>query len=408
MDWVDPPEVPYGAGRPTLEAELDHEIERMHRAGLARMLRPIERRDGATVELDGRRMVDFASNDYLGLASDPRVAAAARAALEGEGLGAAAARLITGNHPYHTALEREIASFKGAESALLFPSGYAANTGTVPALVGKGDAVYMDELNHASLIDGARLSRAEIRVFPHMDLSALDRMLASDVGRHRHALVVVDGMFSMHGDTFPLRALVPMARRYGAWTYVDDAHATGVLGATGRGTTEQYRPGIDVDVVMGTLGKALGTVGAFVVGSSTLVEYLRHRARTFVFTTGSPPALAAAASEALRIAQDEPWRRERVRENAARLRRGLERLGFTPAGAPDGHIIPVPMRGVERTVEAADRLRQRGFLVAAVRPPSVPRGGSRLRVTVSAAHTGAQVDSLVRAIAPLLRPAWKV
>ncbi len=303
-------------------------------------MRAIERGPGAELVLDGKRVIDFSSNDYLGLAGDHRVACAAAGMLETGSTGAGAARLISGTHPVHMALEREIAEFKGAAAALLFASGYAANTGTIPALVGRRDVIYADELNHASLIDGARLSRAEIRVFPHLDVASLRSMLVTDSDKFRRRLIVVDGVFSMDGDIFPLGELVPLAREFDAWTYVDDAHATGVLGINGRGTAEHCGVDGDIDIVMGTLGKAIGTAGAFVCGSGALVEYLMHRARSFVFTTASPPPIAAATIKALRIAKAEPWRRDTLVANARHLRARLHEIGLATGGVSDGYIVP--------------------------------------------------------------------
>jgi 8-amino-7-oxononanoate synthase len=390
------------AGTETMENALAAELAELDRAGLRRSLRPVERLGGARVRAEGREMTDFSSNDYLGLAADPRLAEAARAALGRAGTGAAAARLISGSHPLHHALEREAAAFKRAGAALLFPTGYAANVGTIPALAGRGDAVYSDALNHASLVDGCRLSRAEVRIFPHGDVDALGEMLREDAGRFRRRLVVVDAVFSMDGALFPLDRLVETCRQHGAWSYVDDAHGTGVLGAEGRGSAEHWGVEGEVDVVMGTLGKALGTAGAFVAGSPTLRELLLNRARSFVFTTGTPPALAAAALEAFRIAREEPWRRDRLRENARRLRAGVAALGLPLPGEADGHIVPVPMGEAERTVRVGAGLRERGFLVGAVRPPTVPAGTSRLRLTASAAHTPEQVDALLAALRVVL------
>ncbi|HYJ78795.1 MAG TPA: 8-amino-7-oxononanoate synthase [Longimicrobiaceae bacterium] len=365
-------------------------------------MRTVEKRRGAQVRVEGRPTVDFASNDYLGLAADPRLASAAGAALGRAGTGAAAAPLICGHHPLHQALERELAALKGAAAALLFSSGYAANLGAIPALVGRGDAVYSDALNHASLIDGCRLSRAETRIFPHADPDALDALLAGDAGRFRRRLIVVDAVFSMDGDLFPLDALVRVARRHGAWTYVDDAHGTGVLGAGGRGAAERWGVEGEIDVVMGTLGKALGAAGAFVAGSAAVRDLLLNRARSFVFSTAPPPALAAAALEALRIVRGEPWRRERLRANARRLRGGLRALGRPAGGEPDGHIVPVVIGAADATVSAGDALREAGYLVGAVRPPTVPAGTSRLRITLSAAHTDEEVDGLLAALAEVL------
>ncbi len=396
------PAAPADAAAPGLDAALSAELDDLRRAGLLRALRRVERRDGAAVVVDGRPAVDFSSNDYLGLASDPRLARAAAAVLRSQGTGAAAARLISGNHPLHEALEESLAALKGTEAALLFPTGHAANVGTIPALVGRGDAVYSDALNHASLIDGCRLSRAELRVYPHADLDALDAMLGEDDGRFRRRLVVTDAVFSMDGDLCPLDRWTEVARRHGAWTYVDEAHGTGVLGSHGRGSTERWGVEGEVDVVMGTLGKALGTAGAFVAGSRTLRDLLLNRARSFVFTTGTPPALAGAALEALRVVRDEPWRRDALRARARRLRAGLAALGHPAPGEDDGHIVPVPIGDPRVAVAAGEALRERGFLVGAVRPPTVPPGTSRLRLTVSAAHTEAHVDALLAALAEVL------
>lgn len=379
---------------PSLDDTLASELQDLTTRGLRRALRAVRQRRAGTVLLDGERIADFASNDYLGLAADPRLARAAAAVLESEGTGAGAARLISGNHPVHEALERELAAFKHCERALLFPSGYMVNVGAIPALVGPDDVIYSDALNHASLIDGARLARATVRVFPHADVSALERLLVEDAGKYRRTLIVVEGVFSMDGDVFPLDALVPLARAHGAWTYVDDAHGTGVIGDTGRGALEQCGVLGQVDVVVGTLGKALGTTGAYVAGSSTLVEFLLHRARSFVFTTGTPPAMAAATLEALRIAETEPWRRRTVRERAERLRHRLRLGGREAPGAPDGHIVPVHIGDPMRTMRVVADLRRRGFLLGGVRPPTVPAGTSRLRISVSAMHPPELIDAL--------------
>jgi 8-amino-7-oxononanoate synthase len=354
----------------------------------------VRQRRAGTVLLDGERIADFASNDYLGLAADPRLARAAAAVLESEGTGAGAARLISGNHPTLEALERELAAFKHCARALLFPSGYMVNVGAIPALVGAEDVVYSDALNHASLIDGIRLARATARVFPHADVDALDRLLTEDAGKFRRALIVVEGVFSMDGDVFPLDALVPVARAHGAWTYVDDAHGTGVMGETGRGALEQCGVLGQVDVVVGTLGKALGTTGAYVAGSERLIEFLLNRARSFVFTTGTPPAMAAATLEALRIASVEPWRRLTVHERAQRLRQRLRQGGLEVPGAPDGHIVPVHIGDPLRTMRVVADMRRRGFLLGGVRPPTVPAGTSRLRISISAMHPPELVDAL--------------
>jgi 8-amino-7-oxononanoate synthase len=390
------------AGDATLDDVLANELDKLSRAGLRRTLRAVRGRTGAQAVLAGQPIADFSSNDYLGLASEPRVAAAAIAALGDDATGAAAARLISGNHPAHEMLERDIARFKQTDAALLFGSGYLANTSVIPALAGPRDAIYADALNHASLIDGCRLSRAEVRVLPHRDTAAFEAALAADRGRFRRRLIVVDGVFSMDGDLAPLGQLTELAREHGVWMYVDDAHGTGVMGAHGRGTAEHFGVEGSVEIMMGTLGKALGVAGAYVAGSRPLVDYLVNRARGFIFTTGSPPALAAAAAAALRIARAEPERRTRLRAVARRLREGLATLGRDCPGLPDGHIIPVAIGEAGETVRVSATLAARGFLVGAVRPPTVPIGTSRLRITASAAHTDVQIDGLLEALAAAL------
>jgi len=382
------------ANTPSLEDVLDDELKQLAVAGLRRTMRAVRQRRAGTVLMDGERIADFASNDYLGLAADPRLARAAAAVLESEGTGAGAARLISGNHPIHEALERELAAFKHCPRALLFPSGYMVNTGVIPALVGPEDVVYSDALNHASLIDGTRLSKATVRVFAHADVDDLERMLTEDVGAYRRSLIVVEGVFSMDGDVFPLDHLVPLAKRFGAWTYVDDAHGTGVMGATGRGAIEHCGLLGQIDIVVGTLGKALGTTGAYVAGSTRLIEFLLNRARSFVYTTGTPPALAAATLEALRIAETEGWRRATVRERAERLRQRLQHAGRVIPGERDGHIVPVMIGDPVRTMQIAGEMRRRGFLIGGVRPPTVPAGTSRLRISVSAMHPRELIDAL--------------
>jgi 8-amino-7-oxononanoate synthase len=388
----------------SLDLELQKSLDALESQGLRRSLRRVDRRSGAIIHIGSRAYVDFASNDYLGLASDDRIAAAAANALAANGTGSPASRLISGNHALHEELEQRIASFKGTEASLLFTSGYAANLGAIPALVKKGDVVYTDKLNHASLIDGCRLSRAEVRIFPHRDIAALRGMLAADTG-FRRKMIVVDSVFSMDGDLFPLDELAEVAEESGAWTYVDDAHATGVLGERGTGSVEHFGVEGRIDVVMGTLGKAFGTSGAFIAGSKPLVEFLLNRARSFVFTTASPPAIAAATIEAIRIAQDEPWRRDKLRANSERLRSVLSEFlpehCFESTSSP--HILPVIVGSSERVVQLGAELQSRGFIVGVVRPPTVPLGTSRLRISSSAAHTEEQVDALARHLTQVLR-----
>jgi 8-amino-7-oxononanoate synthase len=385
-----------------IDEVLAAELSGLRDRHLERHLRRTGHRHGAIVQTDDGPAVDFSSNDYLGLASDERLIAAATAALAEHGVGSGAARLISGNSPEHEALEIDVATFFGAERALTFSSGYAANVGIISALVTRGDTIFADALNHASLIDGCRLSRATIHVYPHADIGALAHLIDRYRGEARRALIVTDGLFSMDGDIAPLAEIVDLARRSDAWTYVDDAHAVGTLGDDGRGTASLLGCHGSADVTVGTLGKAFGAAGAFVYGSSTLVQYLLNRARSFVFSTAMLPAQAAAARAALRIVSDEPERRQLLMQNARRIRETLARARAAPQPS-DGPIVPVAIGDETRTMRIGAALARAGFLVGAVRPPTVPPGGSRLRITASAAHTREQIESLAVAVADALR-----
>jgi 8-amino-7-oxononanoate synthase len=383
---------------------LDGELAELDARGLRRVLEPLASRQGPVVEVGGRMLVNLCSNDYLALAGDPRVRRAAAEAAERDGAGSGASRLVAGDLAIHGRLERALAGFEGTEAALLFNSGYHANAGVPPALVGRDDALFSDQLNHASIIDGAVLSRAELVRYRHADADDLAARLARSTARRK--LVVTDAVFSMDGDAAPLRAIADACQRHGAMLYVDEAHATGVLGPTGAGLAEAEGVAARVDVRMGTLGKALGSFGAWVGGERRLVEWLSNRARPFVFTTALPPAACGAALEALAIVRGEPARRDRLRALTLRAKEGLARIGFELPGvvAP---ILPVILGSEERALAASRALRERGFFVKAIRPPTVPRGTSRLRVTLTAGHDEAQVDAFLGALAevlPLLPP----
>ncbi|HEX8945992.1 MAG TPA: 8-amino-7-oxononanoate synthase [Gemmatimonadaceae bacterium] len=377
---------------------LSAELSALRDRNLERTLRSVGRRNGALVETERGLVVDFSSNDYLGLASDRRLADAALQAARDHGLGAGGSRLISGNNPEHEALEADVARFFDAEGALTFSSGYAANVGIIPALVGRDDVIFADALNHASLIDGCRLSRATVHVYPHAGVRDLDALLALRRGAFRRAMIVTDGVFSMDGDRAPLPNLIDLARRFDAWTYVDDAHAVGMVGDRGRGTAAAADLHGHIDVTIGTFGKSFGASGAFVYGSSTLCRYLLNRARSFVFSTAVPPANAAAARAAIRIADEEPWRRDRARENAKLLRAQLAASSIRVLGESDAHILPVVIGDAERTAAVGRMLAEDGFLVGAVRPPTVPNGTSRLRIAVSAAHTDEHISALTTAL----------
>jgi 8-amino-7-oxononanoate synthase len=355
-------------------------------AGRWRVVRDFDARGpSGTLAPDGRRVVSFASNDYLGLSADPRVAAAAAAALERWGTGATAARLIVGSRPVHTELEAELAAWKGTERALLFPTGYQANVGVLSALGTSGALICSDELNHASIIDGCRLARAEVAVYPHRDVDAVERLIRG----HGRALVVTDRVFSMDGEIAPLAELAAVCARHGALLVVDEAHAVldDGLDAPAGGGTPWFAAGAPV-LRVGTLSKALGAHGGFVAGPADLIELLVNRARAFIFTTASAPAVAAAALAALRVVRSEDG--EALR---ARLRGYVDRIA---PGHPSP-IVPVVLGSEQAALDAAARLLDQGLLVPAIRPPTVPPGTSRLRIALSAAHTDEQVDTLASA-----------
>ncbi len=354
----------------------------------------------ADVELDGRNLANFGSNDYLGLAADERLATAAREATERAGWGSGASPLVSGRSEVHAALEARIAGFEGTEAALVFPSGFAANAGVIPALVEEPDAIYGDAKNHASLIDGCRLAKAERFVYPHANCDALETMLR-DSGRFRRRLIVTDTVFSMDGDLTPVARLVALADRYGAMLLVDEAHATGVFGPRGRGVMEHFDledvPAASAVIRIGTLSKALGASGGFVCGRQSLIDWLANRARTYVFSTAQPAATSAAAMAALDIVEREPQRRRSLLTAASALRERLRADGWD-IGASESQIIPIIIGDADRTINLAARLKERGFFVPGIRPPSVPEGESLLRISLCAHHTPAMMDRLLDAL----------
>lgn len=377
---------------------LETERRAREAAGLQRSTRAVDGPQDTHLLLDGRRVLSLCSNNYLGIANHPALAEAAARAARELGVGSGASRLISGSMRIHHDLEDQLAAFKGTERAILFTSGYHANVGTIAALVGAGDAVFSDELNHASLVDGCRISRAEVHVYRHADAGDLEQALRTSNARRK--LVVTDSIFSMDGDAAPLADICDLADRYGAMVMVDEAHATGVLGANGAGLVEALGLRDRVTVQMGTLGKALGTFGAYVGASGAVVDHLVNCARTFIFTTALPPPMVAASAAALEIVRDEPWRRERLRDNARRLRRGLIELGYDVPGDEDCHIVPVMVGDAEETMRLSEALLDRGVFAHGIRPPTVPRGTSRIRATVMATHGEGDIDGAIRAFRP--------
>ncbi|MFH0911067.1 MAG: 8-amino-7-oxononanoate synthase [Planctomycetota bacterium] len=372
-------------------------LEDLRAKSLLRGLVTVEGAQGPRLAIHGRTLVNAASNNALGLAHDPRVCEAAIRATERFGAGGGASRLVSGHMAVHEALEARLAAFKGAQAAILFPTGYMANLGTISALVGTADAVILDKLSHASLIDGARLSGARVRSYPHCDLDRLSVLLRKEEGRR--VLVATDSLFSMDGDLAPLREIVGLCERHDAVLMADEAHATGVLGERGRGAVELLGLEGRVPVMMGTLSKSLGSLGGFVAGSAELIRFLRNRARAFIYTTASPPGVAAAALEALKIVEEEPWRGRAACARAKKLWQGLVEAGFIPAGSPlpAAHILPVVAGSVEAALALAEHLFRSGVFAPAIRPPTVPAGTARIRLSLMATHTEEDVGQILRA-----------
>jgi len=373
-------------------AELDtHSLRRVRRV--------LDGPQGVRVTLDGTSYLSFSSNDYLGLANHPALAEAIRQAVANIGVGAGAAHLLTGHHRLHHALEAELAAFVGLPGALLFSTGYMASLGVLPALLDRHGEVFEDKLNHASLVDAAVLSRAKLTRYPHADMTLLEQRLAISTAKVK--LIATDTVFSMDGDLAPLAELQALARRYDAWLYLDDAHGFGVLGKYGQGALALLDDRNDPRLIyLATLGKAAGVAGAFVAGSAELIEWLVNKARTYVFTTAQPPMLAAAVSASLRLIAAEGWRRAHLLALIDRLKAGLAGLPWPlmPSATP---IQPLLVGSNAEALRLADALRAQGILLPAIRPPTVPPGEARLRISLSAAHSLADVDTLCAALQAL-------
>ena len=382
--------------RADLLQSLAARVAERERSGLLRHARTLDGAYGVRVDVAGRQLVNFCSNDYLGLAQDPRIVRALQHAASECGVGATAAHLVCGHRREHAQLEEALCTWTGREAAMLFSSGWLANLGAVQALLDRDGVCVQDKLNHASLLDAAQLAGATLKRYPHNDTEAAARQLAGTPGSP--ALLATDGIFSMDGDAAPLRELAVLCKHEGATLMVDDAHGLGVLGAHGAGSVDEAGlPQEQVPVLMATLGKALGCMGAFVAGSQALIEGLTQFARTFVYTTAMPPPLAAAACAAIRIAREEDGRREKLHALIARFRQGATQLGL-PLLESSTAIQPIVVGDAERAVQASRVLEQNGLLITAIRPPTVPASKARLRVTLSAAHSEADVDRLLDAL----------
>ena len=380
---------------------IDEELKGLQRKGLLRGLATRLGPQTTRVAVEGRELVHFGSNDYLGLAADPRIGGTVAEAVRQFGWGSGASPLILGHSRLHQSLEQDLAEFEGTEAALVFSAGFAANVGAIAALVGPGDVVFTDRKNHASLLDGCRLSRADVRVYPHGDWREVERLLARPDRRpYRRTLIVTDGLFSMDGDLAPLGELGDLAQRHEAMLLVDEAHATGVFGRQGRGVVEHLGVEGQVPVRVGTLSKALGSIGGFVAGSRSLVEWLVNKARPYVFSTALPAAACAAARAALAVVRDEPHRRVGLLERAAALRSRLAEQGWD-VGRSASQIIPLVVGDPRRAVHLAAALRQRGLFVPAIRPPTVPEGESCLRISLTCGHSEEMTEQLLEALGEL-------
>ena len=380
----------------SIDSGLEAELDRLARDDLYRSRQVVESAQGVEVQCGGLKLINFCSNDYLGLANHPAVVKAFQNGAAHYGVGSGSAHLICGHSRAHHALEEALAEFTGRDRALLFSTGYMANIGVISALTGRGDTVFEDRLNHASLLDGGLLSGARFKRYRHANTDGLLDSLSCTDGR---SMIVTDGVFSMDGDLAPLDVLSQIAKEQDAWLMVDDAHGLGVIGDKGRGIVEHF--GLtqqQVPILVGTLGKAFGTFGAFVAGSETLIETLIQKARTYIYTTALPPAVAEATRAALNILIEEQWRRENLNDLVRRFRRGAEQLGF-PLMPSNSAIQPILIGDSRRAVEIGKRLLDDGFWVGAIRPPTVPQGGARLRVTFSALHEEQQVDRLLESLA---------
>ena len=368
----------------------DEELAALEAQGLRRRLRDMTGAQGRKIILDGKEVLNFCSNNYLGLADDPRLREAAVGCIQKEGIGSGASRLICGNMTAHRELEVTIARFKGAESCLVFSTGYMANVGIISSVFGRGDMIFCDRLDHASIIDGIILSQARFKRYPHNDMEALEEMLRTTTGFRRRG-IITDSIFSMDGDIAFLDKIVELARKYDCLVMIDEAHALGVMGKNGKGLAEHFGVEDKIDIQMGTLSKAAGSFGAYCCGSKELIEFLVNKARSFIYTTALPPAVAAASQKAIEIIRDEPMLRQKLWVNTDYFQKAILAIGFNTLSSQTP-IIPIVVGGSAVAVEFSKRLLQQGIFVSAIRPPTVPQNTARLRLTVMATHTGEDLD----------------
>lgn len=378
---------------------LNKELEYLKKQGLYRKLKVIKSTTGRKVNILQKEFINFASNDYLGLTQHPKVKEAAKRAIEKYGTGSTASRLLAGSFDIHQQLEKKIAEFKGTQSALVFSSGYAANLGIISSILNKDDVIIIDKLNHASIIDGCRLSKAKLQVYPHNDMFTLERILIKSK-HYRKRLIITETIFSMDGDLALLPEIVNLAKKHNALIMIDEAHATGVLGKNGRGAVEYFGLGCtDIDIQMGTFSKALGSMGGFVSGDKCLIEYLKNKARSFIYSTSLAPAVIAASLSAIEVIQTEPSLREKLLENTTYLRAKLNELGYDTMKSQT-QIIPILVGDSKQTVKISGSLYEKGLFIPGIRPPTVPKNKARLRINLMAIHSKQDLDLVIEALKP--------
>ncbi len=379
---------------------ISDELIKIKESGLYRELKVVGNAQDTRIDIEGKTYLSFCSNNYLGLANHPSVVKAVKEAVEKYGWGTGASRLVSGNMTLHETLEREISKFKRKEATIVFPTGYMANIGTISTLVSSGDLVICDKLNHASIIDGCRLSGAAFRIYAHCNMEKLENILRKS-SKYNRKLIVTDSVFSMDGDLAPLPEIVRIATKYNAMVMVDEAHGTGVFGENGRGVVEHFNMDKEVDVVMGTLSKAIGSLGGYVCGDHDLISYLRNKARSFMYTTALPPAVCAASIAGINLIQEGPLLREALWNNVCYIKDKLRSRGINMISS-QSQIIPLLIGDTQKTVEISKLLYKRGILIPAIRPPTVPANSSRLRMTVMSSHTQGDLKSLFKALREVL------
>ncbi len=372
---------------------LEETLENLDRSGLKRGLCQVSGTQGREIILNGKSVLNFCSNNYLGLADDPRLGVAASECIKRDGFGSGASRLVCGNMQAHWELEECLARFKGAEDCLVFSTGYMANAGIISSIFGRDDIIFSDRLNHASIIDGIRLSQAQSRRYAHRDMKALEEMLKSS-GDFRRRCIITDSVFSMDGDIAPLDEIASLAQQYDCMVMIDEAHALGVMGEKGKGLVEHFGVEGKIDIQMGTLSKAAGSFGAYCCGSKALISFLVNKARSFIYTTGMPPSTASASTKSIEIIESEPQRREQLWKNTYFIRQELNKIGFNTMDSQTP-IIPILVNDSSMAVEFSKRLFDKGIFISAIRPPTVPPNTARLRLTIMATHTKEDLDYVI-------------